>query len=219
MGFPFRLLLLLAAAGTLRADPALDQAIALYQGKHYAEAGAALRSIVAAEPHDAAACYYLGLALSQRGDARALDDAVPWLEQATLLDPKNARYLGDYGGTCLQLADQHRSFTYATRGRTAMEQAIALDPDNLDARRGLMQFYARAPWPLGSAARARAQADEILRRDPTRGPRTFLLLGRALEKAGNRSGAREAYGVVLRLEPDNRDALAGAARVAPLVPQ
>ncbi len=219
MGSLFRPFLLLLAAGILRADPALDRAIQLYQAKQYAEASAALLPITAAEPLDAAACYYLGLALSHRGDDRALDEAVPWLEKAAKLAPKNALYLGDYGGTCLQLADRHRSLTYATRGRNAMEQAIVLDPGNLDARRGLMQFYARAPWPLGSPARARAQADEILRRDPTRGARTFLVLARALEKAGNRTGAREAYGVALRLAPDNSEALAGAARVAPLVPK
>ncbi len=217
MGAPVRLFLLFALAGALRADPALDRAVALYAARQYPEAQAALQGIVAARPRDAAACYYLGMTLRHRGDDRARDDAAGWLAKAVALAPANSTYLGDYGGTCLELADQHHSFSYATRGRGAMEKAIALDADNLEARQGLMQFYARAPWPLGSAERARSQADEILRRDPARGLRAFLVLGRALEKAGNRAGAREAYAVALRLAPANGEAAAALARLAPVL--
>jgi cytochrome c-type biogenesis protein CcmH/NrfG len=217
VGSPVRLFLLLALAGALRADPGLDAAVQLYAARQYPEAQAALEALVAAHPSDAAACYYLGMTLRHRGDDRARDAAVTWLEKAVTLDPANATYLGDYGGTCLELADQHHSFTFATRGRSAMEKAIALDPDNLDARQGLMQFYARAPWPLGSAARARTEADEILRRAPARGLRTFLVLGRALEKAGNRAEARDAFAVAARLDPASSEAMAGTARLdAPL---
>ncbi len=219
MGSSFRLLLLLALAGALRADPELDRAVQLYGAHRYPEARAALEQITAAHPQDAAACYYLGMTLRHRGDAGARDAAIVWLQRAVALAPANAAYLGDYGGTCLELADQHHSFTFATRGRSAMEKAIALDPNNLDARQGLMQFYARAPWPLGSGARARTQADEILRRDPARGLRAFLVLGRALEKAGNREGARDAYAVALKLDPANAEAAAAASRLAPLVPR
>lgn len=213
MGPILRLSLLLLLVGAARADPELDRAIGLYGARHYPEARAALEKIAAARPQDAAACYYLGMTLRHRGDSQAREAAVIWLEKAVALEPGNSTYLGDYGGTCLELADKHRSFSFATRGRNAMEKAVQIDPDNLDARQGLMQFYARAPWPLGSSARARAQADEILRRDPERGRRAFLVLARALEKAGNRSGAREAYAVALKLDPSNAEAAAGLARL------
>ena len=218
MGFSLRLLLLLALAGAVRADPDLDRAVQLYGARQYPEARAALEKIAAARPQDAAACYYLGMTLDE-GDDAARDAAVGWLEKAVALAPTNSTYLGEYGGTCLEMADKHHSFTFATRGRNAMERAIALDPNNLDARQGLMQFYARAPWPLGSSSRARTEADEILRRDPARGPRAFLLLGRALEKAGNRNGAREAYVIALQLDPASAEAKGGVARLpAPLSP-
>jgi cytochrome c-type biogenesis protein CcmH/NrfG len=219
VGSSFRLFLVLALAGSLRADPDFDRAVRLYGERQYPEARAALERITAARPQDAAACYYLGMTLRHRGDPQALDAAVVWLEKAVALAPANAAYLGDYGGTCLELADQHHSFTFATRGRSAMEKAILLNPDNLDARQGLMQFYARAPWPLGSSARARTQADEILRRDPARGLRAFLVLGRALEKAGNRSEARAAYAIALQLSPASAEAAAGAARLTPILPK
>jgi hypothetical protein len=56
------------------------------------------------------------------------------------------------------------------RGRAAVERAIALDPDNLEARSTLMQFLLQAPGIVGgSRDGARAQAREIERRDRPRG--------------------------------------------------
>jgi hypothetical protein len=56
------------------------------------------------------------------------------------------------------------------RGRAAVERAIALDPENLDARGTLMQFLLQAPGIVGgSRDGARAQAREIERRDRSRG--------------------------------------------------
>ena len=56
------------------------------------------------------------------------------------------------------------------KGRAALAQAIALDPDNLEARSTLMQFLLQAPGIVGgSKDGARAQAWEIARRDPERG--------------------------------------------------
>lgn len=155
-------------ASELRAAPSLADAIALYRASRFPDARAALEPIVAAEPGNAAACYYLGETLLHRGDANALDDAVPWLEKAARLEPANADYLADFGGAAMQLAEKNTSVTAATKGRDAMEQAIKLEPDNLEARAGLMQFYERAPWPLGSSAKAAAELEEIRKRDPDR---------------------------------------------------
>jgi tetratricopeptide (TPR) repeat protein len=47
-----------------------------------------------------------------------------------------------------------------------MEKAVTLDPDYLDARVGLYQFYQRAPWPIGSNAKATAQLEAIRQRNP-----------------------------------------------------
>jgi tetratricopeptide (TPR) repeat protein len=218
MGPAARFLILLLVAGTVRADPALDAAIGLYQNKQYPAAQVALARLAMAGPPNAAACYYLGMTLRHRGDDQALDAALPWLEKAVTLAPENSTYMGDYGGTCFQLADKHHSFSFATRGRNAMEKAIGLDPDNLDARNGLMQFYARAPWPLGSRARANEQAEEIARRDPPRGAHAYLILGRSFEKAGDRAAARDAYAAALKLDAANPEATAGVARLSKAMP-
>ena len=98
-----------------------------------------------AEPKNAAAAYYYGMTIRRRGDTTALDEAVPWLAKAAELEPTNATYLGDFGGSSLQLAGKTRSLSAATRGREAMIRAVELNPDYLDAREGLMQYYAQAP--------------------------------------------------------------------------
>lgn len=168
-----RLVLLLGLAGAClpglaAAATPFEDAVSLYRAKNYPAAREAFEKITAAEPANAAACHYLGLILLRRGDGTALDDALLWLQKAVKLEPENATYLADFGGTSLQLANKNRSYGAATRGRDAMEKAIQLDPANLDAREGLMQFYDRAPWPLGSSAKAAAQLEEIRRRDPDR---------------------------------------------------
>ncbi|HEX3728706.1 MAG TPA: hypothetical protein VHV47_02800 [Opitutaceae bacterium] len=208
-------LLLAVFAGSLRAEPALDQAVALYRHKEYPAARAALEKILNAGHKSAAACYYYGMTLSQGPDTGALEEAVPWLEQAVTLEPENPTYQGDYGGICFEIADRRRSLSYASRGRKAMLRAIALDPNDLDAREGLMRFFAEAPWPVGSESRAREQAEEIARRNPGRTVSTYLVLGRSFEKADNRDAAREAYRRVLRLEPGNAAAAAALGRLPP----
>jgi tetratricopeptide (TPR) repeat protein len=162
-----RLLAFLSLAAVAAATQ-VDDAIALYRAKDYPDARAAFEKIVAAEPTNAAACYYLGMTLRHRGDDKALDDALPWLEKAVTLEPNNADYLSDFGGTSLQLASKNTSYTAATKGRDAMEKALKIDPKDLDTRQGLFEFYEQAPWPLGSSAKAAAQVEEIRKLDPDR---------------------------------------------------
>ena len=164
-----RLALLLAfTAPLLHASPELDSAVALYREKKFPEARAALEKIAAAEPPSAAACYYLGMTLRLRGDATALDEAVPWLQKAVDLEPNNATYLADFGGTSMQFAQKNSSLSAANKGRDAMEKSLTINPDNLDAREGLWRFYDGAPWPIGSSSKAAKQLEEIRKRDPDR---------------------------------------------------
>jgi tetratricopeptide (TPR) repeat protein len=162
------LLLLLVLLTGARAATPLEEATALYKQKKYPDARTAFEKILAVEPNNAAACYFLGMTLVRRGDDQAFEDALPWLEKAAKLEPQNALYLADYGGVSMSVAGKTRSLGAATRGRDAMEKSLTINPDNLDAREGLWQFYAEAPWPLGSASKAAAQLEEIRRRDPNR---------------------------------------------------
>jgi tetratricopeptide (TPR) repeat protein len=187
-------------------SPALTEGVALYRAKRFSEAKAVLEPAAAADPANAAVCYYLGMSILKAGGEGARDRAEPWLERAAKAEPGNARYLSDFAGTCLELADEHHSLSFATRGRDGMEEAIGLDPTDLAARDGLMQFYAKAPWPLEDLEKAWAQAAEIARRNGARGAKAYLELGRILSRKSNRLQARKAYEAALQLDPANREA-------------
>lgn len=150
-------------------DPAaseFESARKLFDAHRYPEAREAFETIIAHDPKNAAAQHYLGRTIAARNDTPAFEEALKPLAKAVELDPNNATYLGVYGGTSLQLAARTSSFSAATKGRDAMEKALMLDPNYVTAREGLFQFYLRAPWPLGSSAKAAAQLAEIRKLDP-----------------------------------------------------
>lgn len=204
---------LLLVVLTARAETPFEAAQALIKAKRYPEAKAALEQIVAADPKHAGACHALGMLLRTRSDPAALEEAVKWLGQAAQLEPSNPRYLGDFGGSSLQLASRTRSISAASQGREAMEKAVALDPGYLDARQGLFEYYTRAPWPLGSSAKAAAHLEEIRKRDPTR---ALLLSVNAKVAAKDYAGAFKICDELLAKDPADYTALYYLGRTSSL---
>lgn len=180
----------------LAAASPLGDAIALYNQKHYPEAKASLERLCGQEPTNAPATYYLGMSLMNLG---SLDASKEVLSRAVKLAPENASYLADYAGVCLLLADRDSSLVLALEGRDAMTRAIALNPADLDAREGLMEFYARAPWPIGDADKAFEMAAEIAARNPKRGADAYRLIATLFEKAGRPDRAQSARAAAQRL--------------------
>ncbi|HEY1791922.1 MAG TPA: hypothetical protein VGG34_03325 [Opitutaceae bacterium] len=188
----------LATVGTALGAGNLDDAVLLYREHHYAQARSALEPLAAAQPSNAEAAYYLGMAIKRAGGQGSLDGAHLWLGKAVKLAPANLGYLADYGGVCLLLADRDSSLTLAVEGRDAMIRAVAGNPADLEACEGLMRFYARAPWPLGDARKAMDLAANIARRNPARAPAAYASLVAGLEAAGRREDAdlaRQAGGL------------------------
>ena len=200
-----------AADATPPPAETLSAAIELFSARRYPEARAALERIVAAAPDNATAHHYLGRTLVARHDLAAVEEGLQHLARATELEPRNAAYLGIYGGAALQHAGRTRSLLAATRGREAMEQALRIDPDYLDAREGLFHFYVRAPWPLGSRAKADAQLEEIRRRNPDLA--TVLSVGSRVD-AKDYAGAFQLCEEVLVRQPENYTALYHFGRCA-----
>jgi len=152
-----------------RGQTTLDAALALAKARHIAEAKAALQQIVDTDAANARAWHELGLLWREDNDDAGYEKATDALKKAAELEPKNAQYLADYGGTSMELAAKTRSLGVATNGRAAMEQAVELNPNDLDAREGLFQFYNQAPFFVGGSSRKAAeQLAEIRKRDPDR---------------------------------------------------
>lgn len=176
----------------------IDDAIALYRQRRYVEAQSALEQLAASDPSNAAACYYLAMAL-QRAAPPSLDPARTWLSKAVQLAPENELYLAEYAGVTMLMADRDNSLRLALDGRDAMTRAIAMNPSDLDACEGLMRFCAKAPWPLGDADKALALAAEIAKRDPKRGAAAYLRIASLFEKQGRVQQALSATQEAQRL--------------------
>ncbi len=105
--------------------------------------------------------------------ARDFDAAVALADSAQVAAPERSSVQTVLGQAYLSHARAYPSLGAigkVKKGRAALMRAIALDPDNLDARATLMQFLLQAPGMVGgSRDGARVQAREIAQRDPERG--------------------------------------------------
>lgn len=101
------------------------------------------------------------------------NDAAKSFERAVAANGRSANahyWLGRTYGVQVMQASLLRQPGLAKKTKAHLERAVELDPDHLDARTGLMQYYLRAPGIAGgSVAKARQQVEEIRRRSPYRG--------------------------------------------------
>jgi tetratricopeptide (TPR) repeat protein len=108
------------------------------------------------------------------------DAAAALFEKAVAQNPKSAEahyLLGSAYGSQAQKASIFGQASLASKTKDEFEKAVALDPDLLDARVGLVQFYTMAPGFMGgSYDKAFAQAQEIRKRDPLMGHRTTAFI-------------------------------------------
>jgi tetratricopeptide (TPR) repeat protein len=201
--FAFACLCLSLHAATETAP--LAAARALYHERKPVEAQAAFAALAAAEPKNAEAQFYLGrLALSRDEHEKA----VAHLEKAVALTPANSSYhhrLGDAYGRSAQKASLFSQMGLAKKCRTAYEQAVALNPQNVDARLSLLGFYQQAPGIAGgSMDKAREQALAVKQLDATRGRQALAGLYLAEKKYPE---AFAEYDEVLKQKPDDYGAL------------
>lgn len=207
------LLLLLVLPARAADSPALADAIALFDTHRVPEARARLADIVAKEPANSRALWYLGrsdLAMQRR------EEAADTLAKAAALAPGDHRILADYGSASLlratELGTSFRALGFARRGRNALEQAVKLAPDVIGYREGLVQFYTRAPvFAGGDFDKAYAHIAEITKRDPERGT---VIRATTLASEKRYDEALVACEKFLADHPDNYLALYTLGRIA-----
>lgn len=136
-------------------------------------------------------------------DAR-WSDATREFERAIDADGGRAAYhhwLGRAYGALAQRANVVRQASLARKTKAAFERAVQLDPEYLDARAGLVQYYLIAPGIMGgSEARARQQADEIRRRSPYLGA---MAHGQIATRRKDWAGAERELGRLTEQFPDS----------------
>jgi tetratricopeptide (TPR) repeat protein len=148
------------------ASGAIQAAQRQFNSGNYTAAIKTLQSLAQAA-NNAEAQYWLGRSYYELHD---YDNAITAGEKAVEVDPKNSVYhqwLGTiYGGK----ADRDRSFSYARKVKKEFEEAVRLNPSNVEARRDLEQYCMEAPWVVGgSKDEARDQVTAIEAIDPVEG--------------------------------------------------
>ena len=191
------------------ATPAIDSIVTLFDAKRYPEAKAIAERLVEADAKDAQAAFWLGRIYYVE---RKLDQAASWFEKSAQIEPRNAlahHWMGVAYGRQAVGANKFRQAILARRTKAAFERAIALDPDLLESRQYLLQYYLIAPGIVGgSMEKARAQAAEIAKRDAVRG---HLARGAIHDREDNAAGAEREYLAAIKAAPDSLEAYYGLA--------
>lgn len=110
-------------------------------------------------------------------DKRDFETAAALLEKAVAANPKSAeaRYLlGSVYGSQARRAGILKQASLAKKVKAEFEAVLALDPNHINARQGLVDFYSIAPGFMGgSTEKALAHAAEIKKRDPVKGRHAY----------------------------------------------
>jgi tetratricopeptide (TPR) repeat protein len=151
--------------------------IRLFNDKHWTTAQQFFESYMTEHPTDAVGAFYLGRTLFEQ---QQYERAVEWLEKAALLDSANSQYhlwLGRAYGYSAQRASILWQFPLALKVKSHFEKAVELDPDNIDARADLAEYYLKAPRILGGGKeKAEAQVHEISSRNLEEGLRVWRMI-------------------------------------------
>ena len=226
-----------AARQVLRANPEFVPALiiegtALFRLKDYVAAQTQLEHALAKAPRaDEARRILARCHLAVRDPARALEVIQPLLDpdkpdhQSFLIAGQAALQTGDFPHSQEYFAKASASDPKDPTAKTRMgvvrllegdvsagirdlESAVALSPDANEALIALAMTHLHG----GNLAKARATADELVRRAPKKGV-SFNVLGAVLVQAKDLSGARQAFEKALQVEPGFVPAAANLARL------
>lgn len=168
-----------ADVSTLLAEGRVDDAIQSLQGK------------LTAAPNDAESYNLMCRAYFSLGN---WDRGIPYCEKSVKLAPDNSRYHLWLGRIYGEKADRATWFTAASlagKVRDQFEMAVKLNPDNLDARTDLAEFYLEAPGIVGGGRdKAEAQANALEKLDPAK---AHWVRGRIAEKNKELATAEKEY--------------------------
>jgi tetratricopeptide (TPR) repeat protein len=178
----------------------IEHAARLFREARFADARAELLALQHANAGGAEVAYYLGRIATVHNDDT---EAIRQFERAVQLEEDNALYQF-WLGSALREVTPHVGIKiplYARRMKKAFERSVELDPEQIDARFGLVQVYASAPRGLGgNRDKARQQAAEIARRNAMRGA---IARGFIAEMEEQPAAEELAYQQAIAAHPDS----------------
>ena len=197
------LLILLLAVNVVNAQNDLQKGIEIFEKKNYYGARKFFNDYLQTNPDHAGAYYYLGRIAMEEND---LEQATEYFDKATNIDQANSEYFTWKGIAYVQLlstVDFMRQGIYAPKALNALEKAVDLDPNNVDARMWLAGYYAQAPvFAGGSKEKTGEQYQAIIRIDPSFVP-AYINFGIALIDFEEYDQAYENFQNALKYDPTN----------------
>lgn len=183
----------------------VDDGIALFQQKKYAEAKLVFARILDKDDNNAEAHYRLGLVyLNRSNPQRDVNEAVDQLEKATDLNPTNADYHFRYGtalGEKAQNAGVIKKAFLAPKIKKAFLRAVELNPRYAQARIALAQYYLIAPSIMGGDEdEGWRQLSEAIKLDEVLGR---LVKASFLERAKKNDEAEREYKALVVSRPED----------------
>lgn len=160
-------------------------------------------ALAKAEPKNAEAWVLLARARLQTSKA---GEAVAAAEKAIELAPNNSQgyfWLGNAYGARIGEVGMFSKMTMAPKLRDAFETTTKFDPNNLDAREALLQFYLQAPSAIGGGKdKANVQVNEIAKRDAARG---HLARAQVFMSEKNTAAALKSYEAAYVAKPTDKN--------------
>jgi len=152
---------------SLFAQDDINKGIEIFEKQNYYGAQKYFIDFLKNNPDDPTAYYYLGRISFAMDDFEVASDH---FDKATDLDDSNTDFFTWKGITYIELlsrVDFMKQGLYAPRALNALEKAVDLDPENVDARLWLAGYYAQAPsFAGGSKDGARKEFETIIEIDP-----------------------------------------------------
>lgn len=196
------------AASNLAADN--DSPEALIEAEHWKRARATVEPRLKADPNDLQALFIMARYKEAAGEFEA---ALALTEKLLALNPKNADchcLLAFVYGRQVVRAGLLRKLGLARRIKKEAETALKLNPNHVEARLILIEYYRLAPGIVGGdKKKARAMAEEVVRLDPVRGYIAQANFAHEQEQTGR---MEELYKKAVEVDPQSYHALMTLAR-------
>lgn len=133
----------------------------LFEAKKYGKANFHFKKVLQESPKNIKAIEYLG---DIAGIGKQWNLAISYYKQLLELDSKNANYHYKYGGVLGMKAIENKLGAIGLVGKIskAFKTAAELDPDHIDARWALLEYYIQLPGIIGgSVKKAGHYANEL----------------------------------------------------------
>lgn len=129
----------------------IDNGLASYQSKDWKAAKKSFSAISSKSPDYSEAQFYLGRIAFNEKDYKS---AIKFFEEATKKVENNAEYytwLGNAYGMRVDEVNKLSQGMIAPKIKNNYEKAVSIDPKNMDANWGLIEYYTQAPSFMGGS--------------------------------------------------------------------